>query len=96
MLRILALVALMVVGVAGLRLSMSVKGGKGGVSVSENIPRKLKRAISAASSADKVKALLTTENEAFLKSDKVKGEIYSTRTCCGGYWGAGERWEQSS
>lgn len=54
-------------------LQMSVKGGKGGKSVLLNMPRKLKRAIRSADTADKLKAILTPANDDVLKALTFEG-----------------------
>ena len=54
---------------------MSTKGGKNGVSVLNNIPRKLKRSIRSADTVEKFKDLLNPETEKFL-IEAAQGEVY--------------------
>lgn len=56
-----------------LPLQMSIKGGKGGKSALLNMPRKLKRAIRSADTADKLKAIITPANDETLKALTFEG-----------------------
>ena len=62
-------------------LQMSIKGGKGGKSALLNMPRKLKRAIRSADTADKLKAILTPANDETLKALTFEGVRDSVSRC---------------